>query len=106
MVQARSIAGWQKLDKAGQGPPGEGAEAEHGEGPDLVGRLPAVRLHTQGDDFLKETHFLRRGDPDQKEASRRRVPASAARRTPDRWKKEPPKGVEAVATAAPRSPTG
>jgi hypothetical protein len=27
--------------------------------------LPAVRLHTQGDDFLKETHFLRRGDPDQ-----------------------------------------
>jgi hypothetical protein len=28
--------------------------------------LPAVRLHTQGDDFLKETHFLRRGDPGQK----------------------------------------
>ena len=25
--------------------------------------LPAVRLHTQGADFLKETHFLRRGDP-------------------------------------------
>jgi mono/diheme cytochrome c family protein len=30
--------------------------------------LPAVRLHTQGGDFLPETHFLRRGDPDQKEA--------------------------------------
>ncbi len=30
--------------------------------------LPPVRLHTQGDDFLKQTHFLRRGDPDQKEA--------------------------------------
>jgi hypothetical protein len=29
--------------------------------------LPAVRLHTQGDDFLKATHFLRRGDPNQKE---------------------------------------
>lgn len=28
--------------------------------------LPAVRLHTQGDDFLKETHFLKRGDPEQK----------------------------------------
>jgi len=28
--------------------------------------LPAIRLHTQGDDFLKETHFLRRGDPGQK----------------------------------------
>src|SRR5262249_18566225 len=29
--------------------------------------LPPLRLHTQGDDFLKETHFLRRGDPNQKE---------------------------------------
>ncbi|VTR99844.1 membrane protein : Uncharacterized protein OS=Pirellula staleyi (strain ATCC 27377 / DSM 6068 / ICPB 4128) GN=Psta_3349 PE=4 SV=1: PSCyt1: PSCyt2: PSD1 [Gemmata massiliana] len=28
--------------------------------------LPAIRLHTQGEDFLKETHFLRRGDPAQK----------------------------------------
>src|SRR5262249_3873258 len=30
--------------------------------------LPPLRLHTQGDDFLKETHFLRRGDPAQKDA--------------------------------------
>jgi hypothetical protein len=30
--------------------------------------LPAVKLHTQGDDFLNETHFLRRGDPAQKDA--------------------------------------
>jgi cytochrome c553 len=29
--------------------------------------LPAIKLHTQGADFLKETHFLRRGDPNQKE---------------------------------------
>jgi mono/diheme cytochrome c family protein len=29
--------------------------------------LPAVRLHTQGDDFLKETYYLRRGDVDNKE---------------------------------------
>ncbi|MCI0703532.1 MAG: PSD1 and planctomycete cytochrome C domain-containing protein [Planctomycetia bacterium] len=28
--------------------------------------LPPIRLHSQGDDFLKETHFLRRGDPVQK----------------------------------------
>ncbi len=28
--------------------------------------LPAIRLHTQGADFLKQTHFLRRGDPGQK----------------------------------------
>jgi cytochrome c553 len=30
--------------------------------------LPPIRLHSQGDDFLKETHFLRRGDPAQKDA--------------------------------------
>ncbi|MCE9568064.1 MAG: PSD1 and planctomycete cytochrome C domain-containing protein [Planctomycetes bacterium] len=29
--------------------------------------LPAIKLHTQGADFLNETHFLRRGDPAQKE---------------------------------------
>ena len=29
--------------------------------------LPPVRLHTQGEDFLPHTHYLRRGDPDQKE---------------------------------------
>jgi hypothetical protein len=28
--------------------------------------LPAVRLHTQGADFLDKTHFLKRGDPNQK----------------------------------------
>lgn len=27
---------------------------------------PAIRLHTQGEDFLKETHFLKRGDVEQK----------------------------------------
>ena len=30
--------------------------------------VPAVRLHTQGGDFLEKTHFLRRGDPNQKVA--------------------------------------
>ncbi len=29
--------------------------------------VPAIRFHTQGGDFLPETHFLRRGDPNQKE---------------------------------------
>ncbi len=28
--------------------------------------VPAVRLHTQGGDFLPETHFLERGDPNRK----------------------------------------
>ena len=29
--------------------------------------IPAVRLHTQGGDFLEKTHFLKRGDPAQKQ---------------------------------------
>jgi hypothetical protein len=28
--------------------------------------VPAIRLHTQGGDFLEATHFLKRGDPGQK----------------------------------------
>jgi hypothetical protein len=31
--------------------------------------VPPIRLHSQGDDFLKETHFLRRGDPGQKDGT-------------------------------------
>src|SRR5262249_46501563 len=30
--------------------------------------LPPIRLHTQGEDFFRETYFLKRGDPDQKVA--------------------------------------
>jgi len=29
--------------------------------------VPALRLHTQGGDFLEATHFLERGDPNQKQ---------------------------------------
>ena len=29
--------------------------------------VPAIRLHTQGGDFLPETHFLKRGDPNLKQ---------------------------------------
>ena len=47
--------------------------------------LPAVRLHTQGDDFLKETYFLERGDPNRKKEvatqSFLQVLMSCARRT-------------------------
>lgn len=28
--------------------------------------IPAIRLHTQGGDYLEHTHFLKRGDPNQK----------------------------------------
>ena len=63
----RLDAGWQKLDAKVRE---HDAQAPK---PTLVKTLisseglAAVRLHTQGEDVLKETHFLRRGDPNQKE---------------------------------------
>src|SRR5262249_6143826 len=50
-----------------------------------------VRLHTQGEDVLKETHFLRRGDPNQKEAVAQPSYLQVLYIGSDRWKKEPPK---------------
>ncbi|MBI3410116.1 MAG: PSD1 domain-containing protein [Planctomycetes bacterium] len=57
--------------------------------------LPAIRLHTQGDDFLPETHFLRRGDPDNKEGVATQsflqvlMPGSDSEK---RWRSQPPTG--------------
>ncbi len=56
--------------------------------------LPAVRLHTQGEDFLKETHFLKRGDPNQKEEVMSPGFAQVLERGTDetRWQVKPPPG--------------
>ncbi|HEV3023007.1 MAG TPA: DUF1553 domain-containing protein, partial [Pirellulales bacterium] len=57
--------------------------------------LPAVRLHTQGDDFLPETHFLRRGDVDNKEGVVRQSFLQVLMPTADsadRWQRPPPAG--------------
>jgi hypothetical protein len=57
--------------------------------------LAAVRLHTQGEDFLPETHFLRRGDPANKEGVATQsflqvlMPAADAEK---RWQQKPPAG--------------
>ncbi len=58
--------------------------------------LAPVRLHTQGGDFFNETHFLRRGDTEQKEGAAQQSflqvlmqPATEAQK---RWQVEPPKG--------------
>jgi hypothetical protein len=57
-------ADWQKLNAA----VAEHAKTEPKLPKVLVSSegVPAVRLHTQGGDFLEKTHFLRRGDPNQK----------------------------------------
>jgi mono/diheme cytochrome c family protein len=57
--------------------------------------LPPLRLHTQGEDFFKESFFLRRGDPAQKEGVAHQgflqVLTTAA--DPEvRWQGAPPKG--------------
>jgi Protein of unknown function (DUF1549)/Protein of unknown function (DUF1553)/Planctomycete cytochrome C len=83
--------GWQKLDKAIK---------EHlaaAPKPNVVKALissegvPAVRLHTQGEDVFKDTFFLRRGDPNQKEVVARAGYLQVLSTGPDRWKKDPPK---------------
>ncbi len=57
--------------------------------------LPAVRLHTQGEDFLPDTQFLRRGDPANKEGIATQgflqvlMPSSDAA---TRWQIKPPPG--------------
>jgi cytochrome c553 len=57
--------------------------------------LPAVRLHTQGGDFLPETHFLRRGDPNAKDGVATQgflqvlEPSANAEK---RWQTAPPAG--------------
>lgn len=57
--------------------------------------LPAVRLHTQGEDFLPETYFLRRGDPENKEGVATQSFLQVLMPGPDaagRWQKPPPSG--------------
>ncbi len=55
--------------------------------------LPAVRLHTQGGDFLEHTHFLRRGDPNNKEGIAPQGFLQVLMTAPEeenRWQEEPP----------------
>jgi mono/diheme cytochrome c family protein len=58
--------------------------------------LPAVRLHTQGDDFLPQTHFLKRGDPERKEgvATLGYLQVLTTAADPQkRWQPRPPPGA-------------
>lgn len=58
--------------------------------------LPAVRLHTQGGDFLPATHFLRRGDPNLKDGEATTSYLQVLMRTPapgQRWPVQPPPGA-------------
>ncbi len=57
--------------------------------------LPAIRLHTQGDDFQKETYFLKRGNPSMKDgvAPPGYLQVLEAVNDPDQhWAQTPPPG--------------
>jgi hypothetical protein len=57
--------------------------------------VPAVRLHTQGGDFLDHTHFLNRGDPNQKRGIAPQGFLQVLMRTPAQekhWQTAPPAG--------------
>jgi len=57
--------------------------------------LPAVRLHTQGGDFLEKTHFLKRGDPNQKQDEAAQSFLHVLMKAPDEerhWQTAPPPG--------------
>lgn len=84
-------SGWRKLDQAIKDHLAKAPK------PNIVKALissegvPPVRLHTQGDDVLKATHFLRRGDPNQKEAVAPAGYLQVLFTGRDWWKTEPPK---------------
>ncbi|HEV7223138.1 MAG TPA: DUF1553 domain-containing protein, partial [Pirellulales bacterium] len=57
--------------------------------------LPAVRLHTQGGDFLEATHFLDRGDPNRKQDVATQSFLQILMNSPEQeshWRAEPPAG--------------
>jgi cytochrome c553 len=57
--------------------------------------LPALRLHTQGDDFFKQCYFLRRGDPEQKDGVAKQGFLQVLMTATDgekRWQLAPPNG--------------
>jgi len=57
--------------------------------------VPALRTHTQGGDFLEQTHFLNRGDPNQKGAIATPSFPQVLMRAPEgekRWQTKPPAG--------------
>jgi hypothetical protein len=58
--------------------------------------VPAIRTHTQGGDYLEETHYLRRGDPNLKEGVAEQGFLTVLMRTPEgekRWIKPPPEAA-------------
>ena len=57
--------------------------------------VPAIRTHTQGGDYLQQTHFLNRGDPNQKGDVATQSFIRVLMEAPEleaRWQEQPPPG--------------
>jgi hypothetical protein len=88
-------AGWQQLHRAVQTHQAKEPKPKKVKVLISTEGLPAVRLHTQGGDFLENTHFLRRGDPDLKQGIAQPgylqiLMTGAEKET--RWPARPPEG--------------
>ena len=92
---ATQDAEWQKLNLAA------GEHLANAPKPNLVKAmissegLAPVRLHSQGSDFLEQTHFLRRGDPNQKDSVAPQGFLQVLMPGPDaakQWQSPPPAG--------------
>jgi mono/diheme cytochrome c family protein len=86
--------GWQKLDKQIKDHLAKAPKLNVVKALISSEGVTPVRLHTQGDDVFKDTYFLRRGDPNQKEAVAPPSYLQVLSTGPDRWKKEPPKDAK------------
>ena len=65
---------------------------------------PAIRLRTQGGDFLEKTHFLKRGDPNQKQDEAAQSFLHVLMNAPDdeqHWQTAPPPGWRTSCRKAP-----
>jgi hypothetical protein len=86
---------WQELNRDAEEHRRKGPEVPRSKVLISTEGLPAVRLHTQGGDFLEQTHFLKRGDPNQKEAVATQGFLQVLMRNPDgekHWQTPPPSG--------------
>ena len=88
-------AGWAKLNSARMAHAAKAPQSAKTKILIATEGLPAIRLHTQGDDFLKDTHYLRRGDPDNKEGVADQSFLQVLMPSPEaqnRWQKPMPAG--------------
>jgi hypothetical protein len=92
----RSDERWQQLNKAVENHRRKGPKPATIKALICSEGVPALRTHTQGGDFLEQTHFLNRGDPNQKGAIAPQGFLQVLMRNPageKHWQTKPPAGA-------------